>query len=126
MPNPFSATRLDEVLCVEARGYRLPDGTVAYIFLAMDAVSWHAHHHALLSTNTVDDHLAFIRQLHGRCPLRKGMTLVSSLPTQHAQLLAASFPIFGKVLCDAVGVAHVTAEFHTGFAKQTGLRAMEA
>ena len=125
MPTPFNATRLDEVLCVEARGYQLPDGTVAYIFLAMDAVSLHAHHHALLPTNTVDDHLGFIRQLHGRCPLPRGMTLASSLPPQHEQLLAASFPLFGKVLCDAAGVAQATAEFHTGFAKQTGLRPIE-
>lgn len=121
----FGATHLDEVLCVEARGYRLPDGMSVYIFLAMDAVSLHAHHHELRVTNTLDDHLAFIRLLPGRCPMPKGMTLASSLPALHQAQLAAAFPQFGKVLCDAEGVARVTKEFHAGFAKQTGLRPME-
>lgn len=125
MPTPFSATRHNEVLCVEARGYTLPDGTAVFVFLAMDAVSLHAHHHALLPTNTLDDHLDFIRQLPGRCPLPRGMTLASSLPPIHAPVLAASFPVFGKVLCDARAVAQVTREFHDGFAAQTGLRPEE-
>ena len=45
--NPFNASRLDEVLCVEAREYRLPSGEVVYLYLAMDAVSLHAHHHVV-------------------------------------------------------------------------------
>lgn len=123
--NPFNATRLDEVLCVEAREYRLPSGEVVYLYLAMDAVSLHAHHHDMRRSNTLDDHLDFIRQLPGRCPLPRGMTLASSLPPVHAPVLAASFPVFGKVLCDARGVAQVTQEFHEGFSKQTGLRPEE-
>lgn len=123
--NPFSATRLDEVLCVEAREYRLPSGEVAYLYLAMDAVSLHAHHHDMRRTNTLDDHLDFIRQLPGRCPLPRGMTLASSLPPIHAPVLAASFPVFGKVLCDARAVAQVTRAFHDGFSAQTGVRPEE-
>jgi hypothetical protein len=126
MPTPFSATRHNEVLCVEARGYTLPDGTAVFVFLAMDAVSLHAHHHGLRQSNTLDDHLDFIRQLPGRCPLPRGMTLASSLAPQHAAHLAAAFPLFGTVLCDAVAVAQVTQEFHTGFRAQTGLRPLAA
>jgi len=120
----FNATRMDEVLCLEARGYRLPEGTQVYIFLAMDAVSLHAHHHDLRTYDTLDDHLDFIRQLAGRCPMPRGMMLASSMPAIHQAHLSAAFPLFGKVVCDAAGVAQVTSEFHTGFAKQTGLRPM--
>ncbi|HMN06527.1 MAG TPA: hypothetical protein PKD45_12440 [Flavobacteriales bacterium] len=120
--NPFGATRLDQVLCVEARRYRtLKDGDF-FVYLAMDAVSWHAHHFTVRRSDTVADHIAFIREALAKYRLPQGSTLAVSLPATAEEELVAAFPLFSRVICDAAGVAEVTREFHDGFAAQMGAR----
>lgn len=122
--NPFGATRLDEVLCVEARAYNTrQDGTV-HLFLAMDAVSRHAHHFDIRPSAGLADYVTFMRQLEGKYPLVQGITLATSLPPLLRKELMATFPLFGEVLCDPKGVATITEEFHMGFAAHMGLRAL--
>lgn len=120
--NPFGATQLDQVLCVEARRYRTHGDGDFFVYLAMDAVSWHAHHFTIKRSNTVAEHIAFIREALAKYRLPKGCTLAVSLPATAEEELMAAFPLFGRVIGDAAGVAEVTQEFHDGFAAQIGAR----
>lgn len=118
--NPFGATRLDQVLCVEARRYRTRQDGDIFVYIAMDAVSLHAHHFTIKRSDTVADHIAFLREALGKYRLPAGSTLAIALPATAEEELKAAFPVFGKVICDAGGVAEVTQEFHQGFAAQLG------
>lgn len=122
--NPFGATELDQVLCVEARRYRTRTEGDIFVFLALDAVSWHAHHFSIMPSDTVADYILFTGEALLKYKLPKGSTLAISLPAAAEKELQAAFPSFGKVICDAAGVAQVTREFHTGFAAQMGAIAM--
>ncbi len=112
--NIFNANDLDEVLCLEAREYRIQDGPV-FIFLAMDAVSRHAHHHHLGTSASLDDHINFLKELFSKYPRIEGQILATALPPMHHERLHEEFPHFSQILHAPEKVSEITGDFHAGF-----------
>lgn len=113
--NPFGATAPNQVLCVESRP--LPtkhDGTV-WVFMAMDAYSRYAVHHAIVRTNLLPDYVSFLYEVVRKDPAVKGAALAIDARPDLAASLHKVFPHFADVICDQAAVYEVTDEFHVAF-----------